>query len=191
MLAILTNISYLHSCFHLTDRIQTRASRIQSGHSKLHNIRTAGKSTTATSTESLISSADRPHNTQQPAMNSGGSSLRIFEKRLLRAITDRKLKSRRRPAAQTRIPTAYGTAQCKHTKAGGAKAIAMVQESIKPFSPPFIRKTAALIDQVAELVEQLNQVAIDEGSENLCGEKHETLGIPPPKVNGVASKDWF
>lgn len=48
------------------------------------------------------------------------------------------------------------------------EAIAMVQESIKPFSPPFIRKTAALIDQVAELVEQLNQVAIDEGSGNLC-----------------------
>lgn len=22
-------------------------------------------------------------------------------------------------------------------------------------------------------------------------EKHETLGIPPPKVSGVASKDWF
>lgn len=121
MLAILTNISYLHSCFQLTDRIQTRASRIQSGHSKLHNIRTASKSTTATSTESLIASADRPHNTQQPAMNSGGSSVRLFEKRLLRAITDRKLKSRRRPAAQTRIPSAHGTAQCKAHKVGWGK----------------------------------------------------------------------
>jgi len=42
------------------------------------------------------------------------------------------------------------------------EVIAMVQESIKPFSPPFRRKAAALIDQVAELIKQLNEVAIDE-----------------------------
>jgi hypothetical protein len=90
--------------------------------------------------------------------------------------------------AQKRVPPAHGTAQGKHTKSDGAnsqsttsssefstnvdglkahtpkfqEAIAMVQESIKPFSPPFRRKAAALIDQVAELVKQLNQVAIDE-----------------------------
>jgi hypothetical protein len=122
------------------------------------------------------------------AQRSMGSSIRSSDKAPSRSITSRKPKFQRRLSTQNVLPHIPDTAQNTRSKLGVAKSqsktlsfecttnvnvskahtikfqepIALVQESIKPFSPFSQRKATDLINQMEQLVNQLGQLAIEE-----------------------------